>query len=427
MKNLELAKKHEEYIVSMRRYLHEHPELSDHEDETCKKISEELTAMGIENVEIPHGGVLGKIVGGKDTGKAVLLRADCDALPVIEKDINLSCKRTCVSKNEGVMHACGHDGHVSMLLGAAKILLDRKDELEGTVYLCFERGEEGTGNVKYIFKYIEDNDIHIDAVYGTHVWSDLEAGKLCINDSDMMAGVMAFDVTIEGRGGHGSRPDQSNSPIDCFVAIYHRLEAIRLTKVNPFKTCAYSVGKLEAGIRNNVIPQSLSFGGTMRTFDPFGAGMEFYNEFKKAIDGICAAYDCVPTYNRFSKPRLPVVNNPEVAVFARKVIGEEIGAENVVQHEPWMASESFGRYMMQWPGVFAFLGINNPEKGTGAAHHNQNFDIDEDVLHLGSTAAATYAIEYLKSDMPANGRLMSYHDLLVKTEDTDTLKELYGE
>ena len=424
------AKRYNDYIISMRRYFHENPELSGKEINTMKVIGEELSKIGIDYVEVENGGILAKITGPKP-GRTVLLRADCDALPVQEKEVNLSCKRTCVSKNPGVMHACGHDSHMAMLLGTAKILKDKQDEIEGTVYLCFERSEEGASNenAKYLFAYIEKNGIHIDSAYGTHLLSTMETGKLAINDEGMMAGVLPFDITIEGRGGHGSRPDQSINPIDAFTAIYQGMNALRLTRVDPYKTLTYSVGVLEGGAVANVIPQPVRFAGTMRTFDVAGRGMVFHDEFKKIVDNTCRAYNCTPTYNRYTKPNLPVVNYPVMAKFARDVIGKEIGRENVCQYEPWMASESFGQYIYMWPGVFAFLGMKNPEKGIGAAHHNQNFDIDEDVLFKGRAASATYAIEFLKQGPDTKGmaRYNSFKDLLKFLEREKEIPELYGE
>ncbi len=430
MKNFEIAKKYEDYIIEMRRHFHENPELSGKEIKTIERICQELDGMGIEYVVIPNGGVLAKIVG-KEGGKTVMLRADVDALPVLETEDNLKPgMRKCISKVPGVMHACGHDGHIAMLLGAAKVLLERKDELEGTVYLCFERSEESASeaNVGYIFGYIEKEGIQIDTVYGTHLLATAPTGYVGINDGGMMAGAFVFGVEIEGSGGHGSRPDQANNPIDCFVAIYQRMEAIRVTKINPFETCTYSIGALQGGQQWNVIPQKLQFAGNMRTFDRDGVGMTFRKEFEKAIRDICTAYDCKPTFLQWDLPGYGTVNDATHAQFARKILAEEFGADSVGTVEPWMASESYADYLLQWPGVFTFLGMQNDEKGVGAAHHNQAFDIDEDVLVKGATGAATYAIEYMKAtDLPAGGRKISYREVLKNKGLEGKIAEYFGE
>ncbi|MBO7739673.1 MAG: amidohydrolase [Oscillospiraceae bacterium] len=429
MKNIEIAAKHEDYIINMRRYFHENPELSDHEHNTVKTIAAELDSMGIDYVIVEKGGILATVKGATDNGKAVLLRADIDALPVQETPDNLKVGgRTCISKVDGVMHACGHDGHIAMLLGAAKILSEKKIELAGTVYLCFERGEEAVGNVGYIFAYIEKQGIKIDTVYGTHLLATAPSGYMVINDTNMMAGAMAFDITIDGRGGHGSRPDQAVNPIDAFWAIYGGMLSLRVQKIDPYKTLTYSVGKVNAGNAGNIIPQTANFSGSMRTFDQEGAGMTFYNELRNLIDRTCEAYGCRPIYNFYTKPGLPIVNDPELAQFARKVIGAEIGTDIVGEGEPWMASDSYSQYLKQWPGVYAFLGMENAEKGIGAAHHNQAFDVDESVLKLGSAAAATYAIEYLRTDGLMGGRRMGYREFLQKHGmSADYITRFFGE
>jgi amidohydrolase len=430
MKNVELAKKYEQYIIDMRRYFHENPELPTKEYNTVKRILEELEAMGIECFEVKDGGVVGIIRGEKDNGRAVLLRADMDALAVQETDENLKCKRVCKSKVDGVMHACGHDGHTAMLLGAARILLEKRSEIEGTVYLCFERGEEGGGNVRYLLKYFDDNKIHIDSAYGIHLFAahDIPNGAVAINDGSVMASLMLFNVTIVGRGGHGSRPDLASSPIDAFVAIYNNLQAMRVTKIPPKAVLTYSLGKVQSGDTHNVIPHTLNFVGTMRTFDREGAGMIFYNEFKKIIDNVCETYDCTPIYNKYTLPGLNVVNDTECAHFARRVIGEELG-EKCIQVDARMGSESFAMYLPMWPGVFAFIGVTNEEKGVGADHHNPYFDLDEDVLYKGSASAATYAIEFLKSDVDTSARKIKggFRTVLEMGGKTDFLEELYGE
>lgn len=429
MKILELAKKYEEEIIALRRYFHENPELSNQEQNTLAKITEELTKIGIPFVEVEKGGILATLKGERDKGKSILLRADIDALPVQETEDNLlPGMRSCISKVPGVMHACGHDGHTAMLLGAAKILAEKREELEGTVHFCFERGEEATGNVGYIFAYIEKHNIHIDTVYAIHLLATAPAGRMVINDTDMMAGAMAFDITIEGCGGHGSRPDQAVNPIDAFWAIYGGMLSLRMQKISPYKTLTYSIGKVHAGVAGNVIPQTLNFSGSMRTFDTEGVGMNFYHAFRKLIDSTCEAYGCKAVYNAFTRPGLAIVNDPELAAFARQVIGEELGQERVSSGEPWMASDSYSQYLRQWPGVYAFLGVENAKKGVGAAHHNQAFDLDEDVLKLGSAGAAAYALAYLSSEGLPCGRRLGYREFLEQLGAGEkSIRRFYGE
>lgn len=397
------AKEIESYIIDWRRHFHAHPELSNEEFETLKTLMGEFDKLGIEYVEVTNGGIIGKIVGNLPGEKSVMLRADIDALPVLEQDDNLAGPRTCKSTVDGKMHACGHDGHMAMLLGAARLLLDKKDEFGGTVYLALERGEEGTGNSKYLFAYLDKHGINPDSVFGIHLLATQKTGTFGISDGPMMAAAQAFDVTIEGKGGHGSRPDQSINPIDAFVAIYNYLESLRLAKVNPFTTLTYSVGMLQSGNVPNVIPQTLRFAGTSRFFDRELAGIPFHDTFKEKIEKLADAYDCTVHYNRYTKPFFAVVNDKDCAVFAREKFAKEFGEEAVIIPEPWMASESYSNYLQQWPGIFAFLGVENEEKGIGAAHHNHFFDIDEDVLAMGAAGAATYAFEFLNSDfMPAH-------------------------
>ncbi|MBQ3587090.1 MAG: amidohydrolase [Oscillospiraceae bacterium] len=429
MKIIDTAKKYEDYIINLRRYFHENPELSGREENTVARICRELAAMGIDYIDIPNGGILGIVKGERDNGRAVLLRADIDALPVQETDENLKHRRTCKSKTDGVMHACGHDGHTAMLLGTAKILLEKKASIEGTVYLCFERGEEATDNMRQIIAYIETHGIKVDSCFTIHLAATLESGKFGLNDKDMLACAMLFDVTLEGQGGHGSRPDASVNPIDAFVAIYNGLLSIRLQKIDPYKTLTYSVGAFNSGNAINVIPQTARFGGTMRTFDREGAGMVFYNELKTLIENTCRAYHCKPTYNLYTIPGLATVNDPACAQFARQLIADQVGAENVVATEPWMGGDSFSHYQRMWPGVYTFLGIADEEKGTGAAHHNHMFDIDESVLYKGSGAAAAYALGFLADGPETESRKskITYREVMVTLGKEKDIPYVYGE
>ena len=423
MTNFETAKKYRDYMVYVRRYMHENPEPSGQEYETVKFIMSELDKMGIKYTEVENGGVLAEIEG-KKPGKTVLLRADCDALPVLEKE-NLNCTRAVWSKKEGLMHACGHDAHTACLLGAAKILLEKQEEIEGKVILCFERGEEMAGSVKYIFAYMEKNNIHVDSCFGMHTNLPLETGKVAVNDTNALAGAFGFDITIEGQGGHGSRPDQAENPINCFLAIANRLEALRLEKISPFMPATYSIGKLSSGTQGNIIPQTLNFAGTMRYYDDEAVDT-FRREFRSLVEKTCDAYNCKATFNNFAAPGFATVNDVECSVFARQAFAAELGEENVCQIEPQMGSESYSQYLKQWPGCFAFLGVHNPAKGTGAANHNERFDVDEDALPVGAACYATYAIQFLKSDfITTHNQKYKFSECLKMLGKEDDLKLLY--
>lgn len=393
---LRLVKENETYLIEMRRYFHRHPELSGKEEATVERISQELTELGVEHVVVPGGGILGFIEGAKP-GKTVLLRADVDALPVPESENNAKGPKVAISENPGVCHACGHDAHTAMLLVAAKVLVEHKEEINGKVVLMFERGEEAIGCAVYLRRYIDVNKIHIDSSYGTHVYSMLESGKICLRAGPVMAGNYGFQVKISGKGGHGSRPDQSVSPIDCFVAVYAAMNAIRMRSVSPFNSLTFSLGKLQAGEAGNVIPDDLVFAGTCRVFETED-GVTFKKTLETILRDSCEVYGC--TYQILGVgPGIPVKNDPECSTLAKQVIGEAIGTERIEDCEPWMASESMGVTLMQWPGVFARLGIMNPEKGMTAAHHNADFDVDEEVLIYGAAGAVAYALGFLKSDI----------------------------
>lgn len=388
---------HKDLLVEMRRHLHAHPELSSKEFETLEFVKGKLTEFGIQFEEIKNGGILAW-VGDESKGKKVLLRADLDALPLQENPKNLSQEKVVVSQNDGVCHACGHDGHTSMLLVAGKVLKEMESELKGKVYLIFERGEEGTGNYKYILRHFAQQNLVFDAIYGTHLLSTYETGKFSVEAGGVMAGAFVFDVTIVGRGGHGSRPDLSISPIDCFVSFYNSLKEIRMNQVSPFESLTFSVGKLQSGFVANVIPEELNFSGTARFFQR-SDGMQFKETFLHLLESITKAYNCTYRLNRISAPGFGVMNDPSLSDLAKRAIATHLGEDKVGKEDPWMASESFSTYLALYPGVFAFLGMKNEAKGVGAEHHNERFDIDEDVLPLGAAAAAAYAVEFLNSDI----------------------------
>lgn len=398
---LEQAWDCQENLVALRRWFHEYPELSGEEEKTVSRISQELTGLGIGHVVVENGGILAEVAGGRGPGKTVLLRADVDALPVQESPENLRGTKAVVSCVPGVSHVCGHDAHAAMLLGAARILRDRREAFPGRVLLLFERGEEATYNIIYLMKYLHDHQVRVDSCFGCHVASFVDAGRLAIFGGSACAGSFEFDVTLHGRGGHGSRPDEANSPLDCYAAVYTAMQSMHLRHFSPFTPLSFSVGYVKAGEAKNIIPDTLRFGGTFRVFGRKDA-QAVQTCLRQLIPAVAASWGCTAEV-ALSAVCAPVVNHPACVQLAREAIGGVIGPERLQDSEPWMGSESFSVLSEMWPSVYAALGIRNPDRGTGAAHHSPEFDVDEDCLYLGAAAHAAYAEGFLNSTLDVSG------------------------
>jgi amidohydrolase len=387
----------EDAAIAIRRHLHRNPELSGVELQTLAFIREKLTEYGVAFEEIEDGGLLGFIGEGERT---VLLRADVDALPIRENPRNLKRERAVISQNDGVQHACGHDAHTAILLTAGKILRENPEALHGgRVILLFERGEEGTGNLRYVLEHFEREKTRIDAAHAIHVRPDLPAGRILAKDGPIMAGAFGFAVTIRGKGGHGSRPDLANNPIDCFVAVYNALSAIRLRYVSPFDRLTFSVGQLQSGGKSNVIPGELTFGGSARFYKK-ETGAAFAAEFKTALTNITAAYHCAYELTGGPMgllPGSPLTNDDRVARLARDAAARHLGEDALIDAEPLMGSESFAAVAERWPSVMVHLGIQNDALGSGADLHSEFFDLDEAAIAVGVAETVAFATEFLQS------------------------------
>ncbi len=397
MTTTDMLRPYEAQMIADRRWLHEHPELSGQETQTMDYITRALEEMGLGIHVIPNGGVIGTL-NEKTEGPCVLLRADVDALPVTESPENLAQTRRVISKNLGVMHACGHDAHTAMLLGAARALSAQKDAVPGCVLFVFERGEEkgGKGFLENLLPYIDEH-FDVAACYGTHVRWDIPSGKIAVMDGTAMAGGFGFDVTLQGKGGHGSRPDLANSPIDCFCTIHQQLSSLRLRCVEPDQVLTYSLGQVHSGELNNVIPESLRFAGTVRTYDTAHSGERFAREMRSVIDNTCAAHGCSAEYTHFSKPLYEVRNHSKAVERARQAIMKHVGMASLTSCKTWMASETMSAYLKLWPGVLTFTGIRNEKLGSGANHHTPQFDVDEAALLPGASAACAFALDILQN------------------------------
>jgi amidohydrolase len=401
---LDAIKKEEPYILKMYKDFHLHPEVGGKEERTVKVVMAELEKFGIPCEHRENGGIIGWINQGK-AGRKVALRADMDALPMEEAPKNLVCERKMVSKTKETMHACGHDGHTAMLLAAAKVLSEHKDEVPGQVVLLFEQGEEmgygGTGIARMV---VEESP---DTIWGIHLYNGLPSGKISVDPGPRMAAGVFFEVEITGKGGHGSRPDLSNNPLNCFVDVYNNLSTMKMNYLDPFITTTFSVGKVNMGSAPNIIPESIRFAGSFRVTD-LNESKKSATRAKEVLEHCCALHHC--TYQVISglnPSGMVVFNHAGYSALAAQSIKTVLG-ESYLQSTPtWMASESMAMYLKYAPGVFAFVGINNPEKGTGAAHHNPHFEVDEDVLVLGAAATVQYTLDALvtpvdTSDFTAN-------------------------
>ena len=389
----EQARKLLPYAVEQRRYFHENPELSGLEFDTMSHIAGELKAMGIPFVYIPDGGLLGHIDGGQPGG-SVLLRADCDALPITEDTCNNKGPKPCVSKRAGLGHMCGHDAHMAMLLAAAKLLLERRSQLRGRVWLLFERGEEGTNNIYWVMRYLFENKIAIDGALGLHVDGGIPSGQIAFRPGPVSAGAGGYLITLTGQGGHGSRPDESNNPIDCFVAIYNQLKVIRIRHIQPFTPFTDGVGVVQSGTKGNVIPNDLRFSGTFRFFD-MEAGQTYYDKLCSIVEHTAAEYGCTVTYNMLIGPSYPVVNDSTCCTALGAALDKALPAGLTVEADMQMGSESFATFGAYYPAVYARVGTSNPGKGTDTEAHHPAFDIDEDAMVSGITAHAAFAQEFL--------------------------------
>ncbi|RVU54228.1 amidohydrolase [Anaerosphaera multitolerans] len=383
-----LIDKNREYIINMRRYFHAHPELSFEEFETTKKIAEELDKMNIpyEINERLGTGLVGVVQGGKP-GKTVALRADIDALNVTECT-NLDFK----SQNEGKMHACGHDAHIATLLGAAKILAGVKNELPGKVYLIFQPGEEIALGAKAMIEFGNWYE-ETDNIFGAHIWSPLEAGKISVEAGERMAAGDQFKITVKGVSGHGSAPHETIDAVVVASAIVMNLQTLVSRSYSPLDSVTVSVATIHSGNRFNIIAGEAVMEGTNRYFS-----REIEKRIKEDMIRICentaAAYGASVTVE-YTHVMKPTINDEASSLIAEEAATKISGAEALVKVEKVTGSEDFSFYLENKPGCFAFIGGKNPEVSAVYPHHSEFFNIDDEVLPEASGIYAQYAIDYL--------------------------------
>ena len=383
-----LAEKHKEYTINMRREFHMYPEVSWEEVRTSKRVQEELNKINVPFKIIAKTGVVATIKGGQK-GKTVALRADMDALQVQEcNDVPYK------SKNDGVMHACGHDGHTSMLLTAAKILNEVKDNIKGTIKLIFQPAEELAQGAKVMIK--EGVMEGVDGVFGIHLWSDVEAGTVSVEEGPRMASADLFKITVKGLGGHGSLPHQGIDAVVVASAIVMDIQSIVSREISPLESAVVSIGKFQAGTRFNVIANEAILEGTTRCFDP-SIREKLPGIIERIVTNTARSYRAEGSVE-YTLGTPPTINEKKSSKIATKAVEKLYGKEAVAKLQKITGGEDYAMYLEKAPGVIAFVGIRNEEKGICHPHHHEKFDMDEDALVMGSALYAQYAIDFLKEE-----------------------------
>ena len=372
------AEAQQDYVIESRRTIHRFAEVSGKEFKTSAFIEEEIKKAGLP---YENTGWIAILDTGKP-GSRIALRADIDALLVPEEPNNLAGPRVVVSDDPHTSHACGHDAHTAMLLGAMRVLAEQRDNLTGVIYFCFEEGEEDGRGILAMLNQLSAHGV--DVCWGIHVYAGLESGKICVSAGPRMAGAAGVGIKVIGRGGHGSRPDMSVNPVFCAASILTNTATAWVNQITAGRTVTLGVTSIQGGEAPNVIPDTADILGSLRFFND-EEGEKAVRIFKNVAEHTAAMNNCQVQFDdRFCVLCAPVINDEYYSNLISTALPEVL-PENVTVSscEPWYASESFSCYRRICPSVLAHLGINNPSYGSGAAHHNGFFDVDEGVLSTG--------------------------------------------
>ncbi|ASN04483.1 M20 family metallopeptidase [Virgibacillus necropolis] len=377
-------------IIEIRRYLHEHPELSFEEVNTAKYIADYHEKLGHQvRTNVGGNGVLAYLEGGKP-GPTVALRADFDALPIQEQtDVPFK------SKNDGVMHACGHDGHTATLLGLAKVFNGMKSKIEGTIVFLHQHAEElppGGANAM-----IKDGCLDgVDVIFGTHLQAQMPLGEIGYRTGPLQAAPDRFDIKIQGKGGHGAMPHDTKDSIVIGGQLINNLQQIVSRRVDPLESAVVSVCNFEAKNPYNVIADTAVLTGTVRTFkEEIRTFIE--KEIERVIEGTCHVSGASYEYT-YSKGYPTTVNHKAETELVARVAPHVPGVETVKETEPIMGGEDFSYYLQNVKGTFFFTGAKNPDWDDAYAHHHPKFDIDERALLIAAKVLGTAALNYMKNE-----------------------------
>ncbi len=392
----------EDQVIEWRRYFHENPELSNREFNTAKKVAEHLESLGLEvQTEVAHTGVVALLKGGKP-GPVVALRADMDALPVVERT-EVPFKSTVMGEYQGnevgVMHACGHDTHIAILMGVAQILTEMKDDLEGTVKFIFQPAEEGApageeGGAELMVKEGVLENPAVDAIFGLHISDDTPVGVLEYRSEGIMAAVNSYSIQVKGKQAHGSAPWTGIDPIVTSAQIINNIQTIVSRSMPLTKQAAVvTVGIIRGGVRNNIIPEQVYLEGTIRTLD---ADMrETLFERLETIVTNTAESNGAEAILTINKGYPITYNDPELTALMLPTLEESAGKENVHYIDAITGAEDFSFFQEKVPGLYFFLG-GLPEGGTAWGHHTPDFFVSEEGLKLGVRTMSNLVIDYFE-------------------------------
>lgn len=384
------VKQIEKEVITMRRYLHKHPELSNQEKETSRFIQQKLDEYGIP---FEHGfatyGVLG-IIKGKHPGKTVALRADMDALPIQEEN-----DHDFVSVNPNVMHACGHDAHTAMLLGAGYVLKQMEEEIHGTILLVFQPAEEDSpiGGAQVM---MEDGvfDVYTpDVIYGQHVWPTLPLGQAGVTDREIMGASDRFKIILKGNGGHASMPHQTNDVVVAAGHLITSLQTIVSRSLDPLEASVVTLSVIRAGSVPNIIPNEVILEGSVRTYNE-EIREKLKSRFFKIVNQVAETFEAKADID-YKDGYPATVNTPKWAERVRRTARNIIGEQAAPDVKPSMAGEDFGRFLKKYPGSFIWLGTQMENKEAQAPLHDPHFKINENALTHGTELLAQVAIDTL--------------------------------
>jgi len=382
-------------VAAMRRDIHAHPELCFEETRTSELIAQALTGWGIPvHRGLATTGVVGIVKGTRgNSSRAVGLRADIDALPITEKNTFPHA-----SRHAGRMHACGHDGHTAMLLAAAQHLARNRD-FDGTVYLIFQPAEEGGGGAREMIKDGLFTLFPMEAVFGAHNWPGMAVGQFALKNGPCFASSNEFRIVIRGKGSHAAMPDLGTDPVPIACQMVQAFQTIVTRNKRPLDTAVISVTMIHTGEATNVVPDSCEIRGTVRTFTLELLDM-IERRMKEVAEHTCAAFGAECEFE-FSRNYPPTINHPAETAFARRVMAQVVGAENVQEFEPTMGAEDFSYFLLEKPGCYFLIGNGDGSHRVGGHGlgpcmlHNPSYDFNDALIPLGATLWVRLANEWL--------------------------------